>query len=225
MTDTIERPRLKITYATLRNDNDELHAQFEKGLEQARAHARQEPSQLGQRHRARRRGHVREALADRRLARGHVRQGHTPGCPGRDRRGARGIPGLVGATVAGARRDPAARGRPHQRAADDLRRAARDRGRQEPARGARRRRGDRRSDPLVVRHGRAERRLRPPDGQPGRRGRAHALGAQAVRRVGHHQPVQLPVRAERRPIRRRARGRQHGRLQAVSRTRRCRACA
>ena len=37
MTDTIERPRLKITYATLRNDNDELHAQFEKGVEQARA--------------------------------------------------------------------------------------------------------------------------------------------------------------------------------------------
>jgi len=28
--------RLKITYATLRNDNEELHAQFERGLEQAR---------------------------------------------------------------------------------------------------------------------------------------------------------------------------------------------
>ena len=39
MTDTLERPRLKITYATLRNDNDELHAQFEAGLEQARATA------------------------------------------------------------------------------------------------------------------------------------------------------------------------------------------
>ena len=37
MTDTIERPRLKVTYATLRNDNDELHAQFEKGLEEARS--------------------------------------------------------------------------------------------------------------------------------------------------------------------------------------------
>jgi len=44
MTDTIERPRLKITYATLRNDNDELHAQFEKGVEEARA-------MLGQNHR------------------------------------------------------------------------------------------------------------------------------------------------------------------------------
>ncbi len=37
MTDTATRPRLKITYATLRNDNDELHAQFEAGLEKARA--------------------------------------------------------------------------------------------------------------------------------------------------------------------------------------------
>ena len=37
MTDTAAPPRLKITYATLRNDNDELHAQFEAGLEKARA--------------------------------------------------------------------------------------------------------------------------------------------------------------------------------------------
>ena len=37
MTDTIERPRLKITYATLRADNEELHEQFERGLERARA--------------------------------------------------------------------------------------------------------------------------------------------------------------------------------------------
>jgi 1-pyrroline-5-carboxylate dehydrogenase len=37
MTDTIERPRLKITYATLRNDNEELHEQFERGMATARA--------------------------------------------------------------------------------------------------------------------------------------------------------------------------------------------
>ena len=37
MTDTIERPRLKITYATLRADNEELHQQFERGVERARA--------------------------------------------------------------------------------------------------------------------------------------------------------------------------------------------
>jgi 1-pyrroline-5-carboxylate dehydrogenase len=44
MTDTLERPRLKITYATLRNDNDELHEQFEKGVAEAK-------SMLGQSHR------------------------------------------------------------------------------------------------------------------------------------------------------------------------------
>ncbi len=43
MTDTIERPRLKVTYATLRADNEELHEQFERGIEKARA-------ELGQRH-------------------------------------------------------------------------------------------------------------------------------------------------------------------------------
>jgi len=37
MTETIERPRLKITYATLRADNEELHEQFERGVEKARA--------------------------------------------------------------------------------------------------------------------------------------------------------------------------------------------
>ena len=43
MTDTIERPRLKITYATLRADNEELHEQFDRGIERATA-------QLGQHH-------------------------------------------------------------------------------------------------------------------------------------------------------------------------------
>jgi 1-pyrroline-5-carboxylate dehydrogenase len=35
MTDTIERPRLKVTYATLRADNEELHELFEAGDEKA----------------------------------------------------------------------------------------------------------------------------------------------------------------------------------------------
>ena len=43
MTDTIERPRLKVTYATLRADNEELHEQFDRGAERARA-------ELGQHH-------------------------------------------------------------------------------------------------------------------------------------------------------------------------------
>ena len=38
------RPRIKITYATLRNDNDELHAAFDRGLEVALG-------RLGQSHR------------------------------------------------------------------------------------------------------------------------------------------------------------------------------
>jgi 1-pyrroline-5-carboxylate dehydrogenase len=37
MTDTLERPRLKVTYATLRADNEELHEQFERGAEKAAA--------------------------------------------------------------------------------------------------------------------------------------------------------------------------------------------
>ncbi len=43
MADTIARPRLKITYATLRADNEELHEQFEAGDQRATA-------QLGQHH-------------------------------------------------------------------------------------------------------------------------------------------------------------------------------
>src|SRR3954462_1631186 len=43
MTDTVDRPRLKITYATLRADNEELHEQFERGKEIAQ-------QQLGQHH-------------------------------------------------------------------------------------------------------------------------------------------------------------------------------
>jgi 1-pyrroline-5-carboxylate dehydrogenase len=34
---TESRPRIKITYATLRNDNEELHAQFDAGVEKVRA--------------------------------------------------------------------------------------------------------------------------------------------------------------------------------------------
>jgi 1-pyrroline-5-carboxylate dehydrogenase len=37
MTDTIERPRVKITYATLRADNEELHQQFEAAVKRTEA--------------------------------------------------------------------------------------------------------------------------------------------------------------------------------------------
>ena len=70
-------PRIKITYATLRDDNEDLHSQFEAGATAARA-------LLGGYHRnyvdgrvARRRRHVRGPLADRHGHPGrHVRDGH-----------------------------------------------------------------------------------------------------------------------------------------------------
>ena len=37
MTAEATKPRIKITYATLRNDNDELHALYEAGVEQSKA--------------------------------------------------------------------------------------------------------------------------------------------------------------------------------------------
>ncbi|HEY8168887.1 MAG TPA: aldehyde dehydrogenase family protein [Candidatus Limnocylindrales bacterium] len=50
---TESAPRIKITYATLRNDNEELHAAYEAGLEKARA-------RLGAYHRNYVNGHVRD---------------------------------------------------------------------------------------------------------------------------------------------------------------------
>jgi 1-pyrroline-5-carboxylate dehydrogenase len=48
MTDTPTRPRIKITYATLRNDNEELHELYDRGLEKARARlGRHHPNHIG----------------------------------------------------------------------------------------------------------------------------------------------------------------------------------
>src|SRR6185369_15110898 len=73
---TESRPRFKITYATLRNDNDELHAAFEAGLEEAKR-------ELGGHHRNFIDGLEREAQAettvaspiDRDLILGHFAKG------------------------------------------------------------------------------------------------------------------------------------------------------
>ena len=74
---TDSAPRIKITYATLRADNEELHAGFEAAVAEARR-------ELGGHHKnyvdgvARWRRHVRGPFADRSRARArHVRQGHT----------------------------------------------------------------------------------------------------------------------------------------------------
>ena len=84
------QPRLKITYATLRNDNDELHAQFEAGLAKARGEL------LGDYHRNFVGGRERDGdgTFEKRSpidagGHGHVRQGHAQGRPGRGRGGPR----------------------------------------------------------------------------------------------------------------------------------------
>src|SRR4029079_5953079 len=73
---TESRPRFKITYATLRNDNEELHAAYEAGLEEAKR-------ELGGHHRNFIDGLEREAQAettvaspiDRDLILGHFAKG------------------------------------------------------------------------------------------------------------------------------------------------------
>ena len=88
---TDAKPRLKITYATLRNDNEELHALYEAGLSQAR-------TELGGHHRNLIAGQERDgdgdirAVAspiDRDIVVGTFRHGHPPGRARCDRRGAR----------------------------------------------------------------------------------------------------------------------------------------
>ena len=63
---TDAKPRIKITYATLRNDNEELHALYEQGVQEARAGLGAPPPELHRRPLGRRlRGHLRGPLADR----------------------------------------------------------------------------------------------------------------------------------------------------------------
>ena len=93
MTATSE-PRLKITYATLRNDNEQLHAYYDAGLLTARGelggthglfiNGEWRPTQ----------GDLREALADRRLAGRPLRERHPRGRSRRHRGGSRRRSGL-----------------------------------------------------------------------------------------------------------------------------------
>ena len=102
------KPRIKITYATLRADNEELHAGFEAAVERVRAG-------LGGHHRnyvdgAWRdgAGGVRGPLADRLVPRPrHVRDRDGRRCRRRGRRRAGRATGLVEDAVAGAARHPA----------------------------------------------------------------------------------------------------------------------
>ena len=100
--------RIKITYATLRADNEELQVAV-RGRPRARqgAGSAQFHRNFVDGHGAGRRRDVRGPLADRqRHPRRHVREGHPRRRPGRDRGGAAGAAGLVPARLGGAARDP-----------------------------------------------------------------------------------------------------------------------
>ena len=148
---TTPSPRIKITYATLRADNEELHAQFETGLAQRPGEPRWQAQELRRWRVARWRRDVRGPLADRPRHRpGHVRQGHREGR--RRRRGRRPCrpAGMGRGAVAGAGRDHHAG--PADIISDRLMVNAADhghRGRQEPDRGPRRGRGVGRPAPLL----------------------------------------------------------------------------
>ena len=174
MTDTIERPRLKITYATLRADNEELHEQFEAGLDEGAGASSGEhyPNFINGEARHGEGEFEDRSPIDESLVLGYFAKG--------TRQDAKDAIAAARAAF------PAWRDTPWQdrvaimrRAADiiserQMELAALDgaRGRQEPARGSRRRRGDGRLLPLLQRPDGGERRLRPPDGQPGRRERS-----------------------------------------------------
>ena len=197
---TDAKPRIKITYATLRADNEELHAGFE-----ARRRARPRAS-LGGHHRnfidgAWRDGdgtfEVRSPI-DRDIVLGTFATRHRADVDDAVAAARAAQPAWAAVAVARAPRDPAPRRRPHQRPADGLLRGHGLRGRQEPDRGARRGRGVGRPDPLLRPDDGGQRRLRPPDGQPRRRRGPHPLDPAAARRLRGHQPVQLPDGAGRR---------------------------
>ena len=212
---TESQPRLKITYATLRADNEDLHGDVRGRPRTGEDAARRAPPQLRRRPGAGRRRDVRGPLADRpRHPPRALREGHPRRTSRTRSRRRAGAAGLVPARLGEAARDPEARRRADQRAPDGVRRADGDRGRQDPARGARRGRGGGRPDPLLREDGRGQRVLRPPDGQPRRRGGPHPVDPPAARRVRRDQPVQLPDGAGRRPVGGGDDGRQHGRLQA-----------
>ena len=110
---TIEsKPRIKITYATLRNDNEELHALYEAGVQSLRSGPGRAPPELRRWALGRRQGRdVRGPLADR------------LGDPPRDVR--QGRPGGRGDAIAAARRaQPEWRRTPWRERLAILRRAA-----------------------------------------------------------------------------------------------------
>ena len=208
-------PRMKITYATLSADNEELQSAFDAALERARAElGRTYPMLIGGEERDSRRdvrGSLARSTASSSIAR--FPKGTRQDVARRHRGRAGCIPGLARHAVARSAGDRPPSGRADQRAPVRLRRPHGARGRQEPPRGARRRRGDRRPAALLQRRVREGRRLREADGLA-LGGGEDALGSPAIWRLRRHQPLQLPDGPGRRSGWRRDDRRQHGRAEA-----------
>ena len=212
------KPRIKVTYATLRADNEELHAGFEEAATRVRGELGGAAPELHRWRAPRRGGDVRGAVAD--------RYGH----PARDvrvrdavryrrcrsRRAARAAR-LGRDALARAPDDPASRRRADQRPPLRVRRGAELRGRQEPDRVTRRDRGVGRPHPLLRADDGGERRLRAPDGQPRGHRRPYEVDPSTAWRLRRGESVQLPDGPRHRPVSRRDDGGQHRRHQAVVR--------
>ena len=116
---TDEKPRIKITYATLRADNEDMHTGFEAAVERVRAefgtHYRNYID--GQWRDAEQRFEVRTPI-DRDVVLGTVATGTTSDLDDAVAAARRAQPAWAGDAVAGAPGDPAPRRGPHQRSAD-----------------------------------------------------------------------------------------------------------
>ena len=207
--------KFRITYATLSADNEDLQRAYDEAAERVRSELGKDYPVIVNGEERWTRGAVRGALAHRQ---GHR---HRPLLSGRAlgrqrcRRGREGVPAGMGSDrVAGARAHPAGRRRRHGGPSVRPRRDDGLRGGQEPARGARRRPGDGRADPLELRRDGEARRLPRADERIGRRGRLLRRSA-APRHMGRHQPLQLPDGALGRPVLGRARGGQLRRAEAL----------
>ncbi len=209
------KPRIKITYATLTADNEDLHAGFEAAVGEVR-------SGLGAHHRNYVDGAWRDGAStfevrspiDRDIVLGTF---------------ASGTAADIDEAVAAARAaQPAWAATPWRERLAIMRKAGdlisdrlmellgdhELRGRQEPDRIARRGRGIGRPHPLLRPDHGGQRRLRPRDGEPRRQRRPYPLDPAAAWRVRGRVPVQLPDGPRRRSDERRDDGRQHRRVQA-----------
>ena len=205
----------RVTYATLSADNEELHAAFEEGVKTARAWVGETiPTVVDGEARTDGEPFTLHSPNDANLELATVHSATERDVDDAVAAAQAAFRCLVGHALAGAGGAAAPGRRPDQRALQRAGRPDGHGGRQEPAGGPRRRRGVGRPDPLLLPAAGRQRRLRPQDG-PAVGQRAHPLGAQAVRRVGGHQPVQLPHGAGRRAGRGRPGRRQHRRPQAV----------